>query len=155
MTKGRGGGRTPERLVELLNKAVKEISQSAVARETGITQSAVHRYMKGIGEPSQATLEKLADYFGVTPEWLRGADAAVKVNEMGAVIHSFYDQNGNEIRFRLGAVSRIFFAAVSTAMSASGESEQDQLERWSGFAQTVRDEINSELQHHKKKPDSE
>ena len=78
-TKGRGGGRTPERLVELLNKAVKEISQSAVARETGITQSAVHRYMKGIGEPSQATLEKLAAYFGVSVPWLRGEEDPVGV----------------------------------------------------------------------------
>ena len=76
-TKGRGGGKTPERAVELLNKAVKEISQSAVAREIGITQSAVHRYMKGIGEPSQATLEKLADYFGVSVPWLRGEEDPV------------------------------------------------------------------------------
>lgn len=66
--------KTPERVVELLNKAVKETSQSAVAREAGITQPAVHRYMKGIGEPSQATLEKLAAYFGVSVPWLRGYD---------------------------------------------------------------------------------
>ena len=81
-TKGRGGGRTPERLVELLNKAVKEISQSAVARETGITQSAVHRYMKGIGEPSQATLEKLAAYFGVSVPWLRGEEDPVGIHQV-------------------------------------------------------------------------
>lgn len=72
MAKGRGGGETPERVVDLLKKAVSETSQSAVARATGLTQSAVHRYMKGIGEPSQETLEKLAVYFGVSVAWLRG-----------------------------------------------------------------------------------
>ena len=66
--------KTPERVTELLKKAVEDSSQNAVARETGITQSAVHRYMKGIGEPSQATLEKLAAYFGVSVPWLRGYD---------------------------------------------------------------------------------
>lgn len=75
MAKGGGSGKTPERVVELLKNAVAEKGQSAVARESGLTQSAVHRYISGIGEPSTATLSKLARCFGnVTVAWLRGED---------------------------------------------------------------------------------
>lgn len=70
--RGRGGGKTPERVVELLREAVEKSSQSAVSRDTGLTQSAIGRYIQGIGEPSQSTLEKLAAYFGVSVAWLRG-----------------------------------------------------------------------------------
>ena len=79
---GRGGGKTPERVAQLMKEAVDMSSQSAVARETGITQSAVHRYMKGIGEPSQATLEKLAAYFGVSVPWLRGEEDPVGIHQV-------------------------------------------------------------------------
>lgn len=72
MAKGRGSGLTPIRVVELLKKAVLEKNQSTVSRETGLTLFTVQRCVKGIGEPTTATLEKLADYFGVTVGYLRG-----------------------------------------------------------------------------------
>lgn len=72
MTKGGGSGKTPKKIVELLSKAVAEKGQSAVARESGLTQSAVHRYLSGIGEPSSSTLSKLAEYFKVNVSVLRG-----------------------------------------------------------------------------------
>lgn len=62
---GRGGGVTPSRVVELLKQEVAESSQAATARKTGLTLQTVQRYIKGIGEPSNATLKKLADYFNV------------------------------------------------------------------------------------------
>lgn len=74
---GRGGGRTPDRVVALIKEAVGKSSQSAVSRETGLTQSAVGRYMQGVGEPSQATLKKMSDYFGESVEWLRGGKRAL------------------------------------------------------------------------------
>ncbi len=64
--------KTPTMVVSLLKKAVAEKGQSAVARETGLTQPAIHRYLKGIGEPTSKTLQKLADYFGVSVWELRG-----------------------------------------------------------------------------------
>lgn len=69
--KGRGGGKTPERLVEFLRLAVDASSQSAVARESGVGVAAINRYLNGIGEPSAATLKKFADFFKVPVEWLR------------------------------------------------------------------------------------
>lgn len=72
MAKGRGGGKTPERVVELIREAVAKKSQSAVARESGLALLTVQRYLKGVGEPSLETLQKLADYFKVSVPWLRG-----------------------------------------------------------------------------------
>jgi transcriptional regulator with XRE-family HTH domain len=70
--KGRGGGKTPGKVVELVQKAVAEKSLRAVSKETGVGIAVLSRYSQGIGEPSQATLEKLADYFAVTVPFLRG-----------------------------------------------------------------------------------
>jgi transcriptional regulator with XRE-family HTH domain len=72
MTKGRGSGNTPQRVVEAISAAVKAKSQSAVARESGLTLLTVQRYLKGIGEPTNATLQKLADYFKTSVAYLRG-----------------------------------------------------------------------------------
>ena len=72
MARMKGGGNTPQRLVELLLEEVAKSSQSATARATGLTLRGVQNYIKGIGEPTQATLEKLAAYFGVSVGWLRG-----------------------------------------------------------------------------------
>lgn len=72
---GRGGGKTPERVVTLLKQRVEETSQAAVSRETGLGLATINDYLKGKGEPTTKTLEILADYFGVTVWELRGAVA--------------------------------------------------------------------------------
>jgi len=72
VAKGRGGGKTPTRLVELVNKAIAEKSLRSISRETGLGLAPISRYSKGTSEPSLATLEKLADYFRVSVAYLRG-----------------------------------------------------------------------------------
>jgi transcriptional regulator with XRE-family HTH domain len=72
LTKGRGGGKTPSMVVELLKRKVEEKSQYAVSKETGLGLATINSYLKGIGEPTTKTLEKLADYFGVSVSVLRG-----------------------------------------------------------------------------------
>lgn len=72
MSKGRGGGKTPKRVTEELQKAVNKSSIRAVARESGLTQSAIHRYLQGIGEPSANTFNRLSEYLGLSVEYLRG-----------------------------------------------------------------------------------
>lgn len=72
MAKGRGGGKTPKRVTELLKKAVAEKSQSAVARESGLVLLTVQRYLKGLGEPTNESMQKLSKYFDVSVAWLRG-----------------------------------------------------------------------------------
>jgi len=77
--KDKGGGKTPPMVVELLTKAVSEKSQSAVARETGLTLLTVQRYLKGVGEPRDKNLKRLSDYFGVSVSELRGEGYFVPV----------------------------------------------------------------------------
>ena len=72
--KGRGGGKTPERVVALLQEEVAKSSQAATSRATGLTLQTVQRYIKGIGEPTQATFEKLSVYFKRPVWWLRGGN---------------------------------------------------------------------------------
>jgi hypothetical protein len=69
---GRGGGKTPERVIALINEEVQKLGQNAAARAIGIPLFSIHKYMKGIAEPNEATFEKLAEYFGKTVFWLRG-----------------------------------------------------------------------------------
>lgn len=66
MSRKSGCGITPPRVVELLTKAVAETSILAVSRATGLGLAAVGRYLKGVGEPTDATLQRLADYFNET-----------------------------------------------------------------------------------------
>jgi transcriptional regulator with XRE-family HTH domain len=72
MVRERGSGKTPARVIELLKKEVSEKSLLAVSKSTGLGLAAIGRYLKGIGEPTTATLEKLADYFKVSVQELRG-----------------------------------------------------------------------------------
>ena len=71
---GRGGGKTPERIVQLISGEVAKIGQNATSRAIGIPLFSLQKYLKGIAEPTQATFEKLAGYFETTVSWLRGED---------------------------------------------------------------------------------
>lgn len=98
MAKGRGGGVTPPRIVELLKKAVAEKSQSAVARESGLTLLTVQRYLKGIGEPTGETLRKLEEYFEVPFWWLSGVDAGgldMSAEEAHAAFSAYSGKSGS------------------------------------------------------------
>jgi transcriptional regulator with XRE-family HTH domain len=59
-------------VVDLLAKEVSKKSMLAVSKATGIGLAAIGRYLKGVGEPTTKTLERLADYFRVSVPWLRG-----------------------------------------------------------------------------------
>lgn len=72
MTRETGSGITPKRLIDLINEEVKTKSLNSISKTSGVGISALHRYQRGIGEPTTATLKKLADYFGVSVSWLRG-----------------------------------------------------------------------------------
>jgi transcriptional regulator with XRE-family HTH domain len=74
MSSGRGGGRTPSVLVDLLQKAISTKGQYVVEAETGLSHSMISRYKRGIGEPSTATLEKFSKYFKVPVVTLRGEE---------------------------------------------------------------------------------
>lgn len=53
----------------------KGLSVYKVAQELGLNRSAVAKW-KGGGKPNGTTLEKMADYFGVTVDFLLGKEKA-------------------------------------------------------------------------------
>ena len=61
--------------VELCNKIGK--SPSAVAVEIGLSKPSVHRWKKG-GSPTDATISKIASYFGVSVSCLTGTEEEQK-----------------------------------------------------------------------------
>jgi transcriptional regulator with XRE-family HTH domain len=72
MARETGSGKTPENLVLVLNDELKNKSLNSISKATGVGISALHRYQRGIGEPTTATLERLSDHFRVSVAWLRG-----------------------------------------------------------------------------------
>jgi len=131
MVRGRGGSLTHPRVVELLQKAIIEKGQSTVEKETGLSHSMISRYKRGIGEPSQATLEKMSAYFGKPVAWLRGdaeqewesvfdddllIDTAWIFDDISALIEMFKENNAavkhlTKIKF---FVDRIYLALLGS-----------------------------------------
>lgn len=60
-----------ERIVDLCNK--KGISQSRLEKDLGISGGSVTKWK--LAEPRLSTLEKVANYFGVTVEYLKNGDS--------------------------------------------------------------------------------
>lgn len=64
------------RVIGIIREGVGRLGVRGLARAVGISPAIVTRYMQGkVGEPSQATLEKLAEYFQVSVPYLRGESA--------------------------------------------------------------------------------
>lgn len=62
-----------DRVVELIKEGVDKLGVRGLSRAVGISPAIITRYTHGkVGEPSQSTLEKLADYFKTTVADLRG-----------------------------------------------------------------------------------
>lgn len=57
---------------QLLRK--KGVSSYKVAKEAGVTQTALSNWKSGRSTPTAKTLQKIADYFGVTIDYLMTGD---------------------------------------------------------------------------------
>lgn len=100
--KGKGGGKTPERVVSMLNDAVSKSSQISIARSAGIPLSSIQKFLKGTSEPTQATFEKLAAYFNLSVWELRGFHPAIQedgsLNFNKAMPYAVCARCGNELK---------------------------------------------------------
>ncbi|WP_304598899.1 helix-turn-helix domain-containing protein [Lactobacillus intestinalis] len=65
------------RLKELRKE--NNLSQRELGKAIGVTGQAISLYERGDREPKLKILEKLADYFGVSVDYLRGTDPYYKV----------------------------------------------------------------------------
>ena len=59
-----------ERLVQL--KTEKNLLQQDIAKDNNIPLRTYQRYERGESEPTSSTVAKLADYFGVSTDYLLG-----------------------------------------------------------------------------------
>lgn len=53
---------------------IKGVSTYKVSKETGISQQTFSKWKNGISTPKTDKLQKIADYFGVTLDYLTGND---------------------------------------------------------------------------------
>ncbi len=58
--------------IERLNELLVGKSINAVAKEMGICQPTLHRYLKGERIPNIVALTKIANYFNTSTDWLLG-----------------------------------------------------------------------------------
>lgn len=59
-----------ERFMQLLQE--KNITPYRVSKETGVTQTTLSDWKTGRATPKTVTLQKIADYFNVSLDWLTG-----------------------------------------------------------------------------------
>lgn len=129
-------GITYPRVVELLQESVAQKGQRAVARESGLALLSVQRYLKGIGEPTTATLQKLADYFGVTVAWLRGGEGKasprlVKLLQEALNEGRFTESQTNEAKLLFGEPPSA--ATVNLLLQHNAEPNEAILKQLSDF----------------------
>lgn len=123
MSRETGSGKTPERVVEQLNKMLVNNSLNAISKATGIGISALHRYQKGIGEPTTATLSKLADYFGVSVPWLRGEDIKWKEMSFAGESVDVKCKDGRELSFSDHSLRAFAAEIVMLKLDAANNNE--------------------------------
>lgn len=52
----------------------KKISQQTLAEKIGVSQKAIDYWERGVNEPKATYIVKLADFFGVSTDFLLGRD---------------------------------------------------------------------------------
>lgn len=60
----------------------KKLNQAQLAKELYISPSAVSQYKTGRTTPSRETLNRIAAYFNVSPEYLMGTSKIYEIEEM-------------------------------------------------------------------------
>ena len=63
-----------DRFVRLMKEPLQTKSIRAIAKEMGINEDAVAKYLKGVHVPRANKVIQIAEYFGVKPSWLLNGD---------------------------------------------------------------------------------
>lgn len=96
------------KLREILEE--RNIKQKDVASAIGIYTSTMSQYVTGVREPDIETLIKLADYFGVSVDYLIGHDsppggASPAVRNFVYINDKKYDLNENALKLQINGVN--------------------------------------------------
>ena len=73
-------------------RRIRNLSQEKLAKEIGITQQAISLYENNTNEPTIGICEKIADFYGITVDELKGRDYE---KTKKAVIYNHSTHNGN------------------------------------------------------------
>ena len=76
----KGGQIMYGRFVQLLQE--RDVTPYRVSKDTGVTQTTLSDWKTGRGTPKTSTLKKIADYFGVSLDWLMGQSRYRNKREM-------------------------------------------------------------------------
>ena len=68
-----------QRLIEVVSE--KPLSNSAIAKEIGISKQTLSAWLAGERSPKKPTINAIASYFGVSPIWLMGYDVEKKISD--------------------------------------------------------------------------
>lgn len=79
-----------ERLKEL--RTQKDLSQQELADRLGLSNSAISMYERGEREPSLGILEMIADFFGVSTNYLLGRDVYYSDEEAARMAQELYER---------------------------------------------------------------
>jgi transcriptional regulator with XRE-family HTH domain len=153
---GKGGGKTPERVVALIKSEVAKLGQNGTARAIGIPLYSVQKYMAGVSEPTKASLEKLADYFKVSVEYLRG-DTPYFLDGI-AILEGLRFERGDAIvttsrgEVRLNA-TLVYNAGLEMILPClEGETDGQLLERFQSFTRSMKTKLATMLEEASKSP---
>lgn len=135
----------PSNLRAIINE--KDTTITALARELGITRQAVSQYADGTGQPNADKLTRIADYFGVSTDWLLGRAGGVKSLDADIVgagkytglsekainyLHSIYDQK-RQLEVISGIISdNLFPAMINYVLELMAAKMELEVERWGG-----------------------
>jgi len=76
-------------------RIARNISQTKLAKEIGITQQAISLYENNTNEPTIGICERIADYYEITVDELIGRNSIPQKNNTVVYNHSTHNGNNN------------------------------------------------------------
>lgn len=124
--------KVPKNRIAELRKE-KKISQSKLAKETGLTRQAISLYEIGKREPKLETWKKLADFFDVPVDYLTGSNEDSSINEMvklagylrNSYVHGITKTNSSDMEEIANTILGLIFLVDDVRSRPSGVKEQD------------------------------
>jgi len=115
-----------KRLKELRLKSKK--TQKEIAIYLDITREAYTQYETGARNPDYETLKKLADYFGVTVDYLLGRDEqSAKMQNEKEYNVTLTEKDIKEVKKKAEAIKDGLMASISLAFDGNPEEDEETL----------------------------
>lgn len=114
-------------MYEIFEQLLKEHNVTAyrVAKETGITTATLTSWKQGKYTPKQEKLQKIADYFGVTIDYLLGVSQEKTNSTETAPYYSLTDKDERDIAKKLEAMMNELDSDSSLSFMGEPMDEED------------------------------